>query len=330
MRLHGVGHRRLGVRLALQDPPVEGRGGSLCGEWPFCQRFGDEGPGWDAAPAEQSEVPGPPDDAGVVVQALTQGAQLRDAQARYRGQELPVELVLVVPRGSGLRASSGGVAVLRVDVRGGSPHGHIAEQVLWEFRAAECPARGRGLQRVEADLCGDGAHVLGAGVEVRTPAFVVGNGGRDAGEPGEGPSRAFGDERGQESCRVCDVLEAEAGCDPAQLIERGFTVGGREEPVPQSWPGAGGGEPWYDIVGSMVEDLQLGGVVVLEGDGQRVAVPVDRVREPHGGVVGVRDFAGDGAGGAVPGEYGFEDLDGGGWTQRLWHEGGVGRRDRRW
>ena len=52
VRLDGVGHRRLGVRLALQDPPVEGRGGSLCGEWSFCQRVGDEGPSWDPAFAE--------------------------------------------------------------------------------------------------------------------------------------------------------------------------------------------------------------------------------------------------------------------------------------
>ena len=93
--------------------------------------------------------------------------------------------------------------------------------------------------------------------------------------------------------------------------------------MPQSWPGVGVGEPWYDIVGSMLEDLQLGAVAVLEGDGQRVAVPVDCVREPHGRVVGVRNFAGDGAGGAVSGEYGFEDLDGGGRPQRLGREGGV-------
>lgn len=110
------------------DPPVEGGCGSLCWEWSFRQRVGDEGPGWDPAFSEQGEVSGQPDDGGVVVEALTEGPQLRDVHAGHRGEEFPVELDLVVPRCSGLRPSSGGVAVLGVDLRGGSPHSHVADQ----------------------------------------------------------------------------------------------------------------------------------------------------------------------------------------------------------
>lgn len=38
-----------------------------------------------------------------------------------------------VEGGAGLRPSSGGVVALGVYVRGGSPHCHVAEQVLWEL-----------------------------------------------------------------------------------------------------------------------------------------------------------------------------------------------------
>lgn len=124
---------------------------------------------------------GQPGDTRVVVESLTEGPQLCDVEARRRGEEVPVELVLVVPRGPGLRPTSCGVAVLGRDAGGGSPHRHIAEQSVWECRVAGCPAWGRGLQRVEAYLVGEVGHVLGACCEVGTPACVVGYGGWDAG-----------------------------------------------------------------------------------------------------------------------------------------------------
>ncbi len=174
------------------------------------------------------------------------------------------------------------------------------------------PVRGAG-----GDLVDEGGDVLGARGQIAAPVGVVGEGGRDGGQPGQRPGgcvRATGRVQApvEHGGNVEGVTKA-AGLDRGAEHDGGVVAVDGEQGKVRAQGGVGGllAQAEQPPLGSGVDAGEgLRAQVLFGGGGQSVVVAVGGGGQLHGRVGQVPLLAGGGGGCAVAGKDAGEDLDG--------------------